>query len=119
MSDISGTLAKFCELTNDGSSRFTLSHLELWDTAGLEDYDTLRPLSYHDTDVFVLCFSVDSVSSVKNIESRWMPELKHYYPKCPYESPAAVVAALKASLTNWEFSYLDLGLMIRRRVRSR
>jgi small GTP-binding protein len=34
-------------------------HLSLWDTAGQEDYDRLRPLSYPGTDVFVICFAID------------------------------------------------------------
>ena len=37
--------------------------LGLWDTAGQEDYDRLRPLSYPQTDVFLICFSVVSPPS--------------------------------------------------------
>ena len=31
--------------------------LSLWDTAGQEAYDRLRPLAYPDTDVVLICFS--------------------------------------------------------------
>ena len=38
-------------------------NLGLWDTAAREDYDRLRPLSYPQTDVFLVCFSVVDPSS--------------------------------------------------------
>lgn len=41
--------------------------LALWDTAGQEDYDRLRPLSYPDTDVILMCFSIDSPDSLGKI----------------------------------------------------
>ena len=34
--------------------------LALWDTAGQEEFDRLRPLSYPDTDVVLIAFAVDS-----------------------------------------------------------
>lgn len=57
--------------------------LALWDTAGQEDYDRLRPLSYPDTDVILMCFSVDSPDSLQNIPEKWVPEVKHFCPSVP------------------------------------
>ncbi|KAJ2660642.1 Rho GTPase protein rac1 [Coemansia sp. RSA 1200] len=57
--------------------------LGLWDTAGQEDYDRLRPLSYPQTDVFLLCFSVVSPPSFENIRTKWAPEIKHHAPDIP------------------------------------
>ncbi|CAH8448595.1 unnamed protein product [Heterobilharzia americana] len=57
--------------------------LALWDTAGQEDYDRLRTVSYPDTDVVVLCFSVDSPDSLENVEEKWMPEIKTFLPGIP------------------------------------
>jgi small GTP-binding protein len=33
-------------------------NFQLWDTAGQEDYKKLRPQSYPQTDIFVICFSL-------------------------------------------------------------
>lgn len=57
--------------------------LALWDTAGQEDYDRLRPLSYPDTDVILMCFSIDSPDSLDNIPEKWTPEVKHFCPNIP------------------------------------
>jgi len=57
--------------------------LALWDTAGQEDYDRLRPLSYPDTDVILMCFSMDSPDSLENIPEKWTPEVKHFCPNVP------------------------------------
>ena len=55
----------------------------LWDTAGQEDYDRLRPLSYPATDVFVVCFDVANRSSFQNVTEKWIPELRHFVPDVP------------------------------------
>ncbi|CAJ0958252.1 unnamed protein product, partial [Mesorhabditis belari] len=60
-----------------------LVNLGLWDTAGQEDYDRLRPLSYPQTDVFVLCFSVVSAVSFDNVTSKWIPEIRAHCPDAP------------------------------------
>ena len=54
--------------------------LGLWDTAGQEDYDRLRPLSYPQTDVFLICFSVISHTSYQNVKAKWVPEVTHHCP---------------------------------------
>lgn len=50
-----------------GGEPYTLG---LFDTAGQEDYDRLRPLSYPQTDVFLVCFSVVSPSSFENVREK-------------------------------------------------
>ena len=50
-------------------------------TVGQEDYDRLRPLSYPDTDVVLMCFACDSPDSLENIPEKWLPEVRHFCPK--------------------------------------
>ncbi len=57
--------------------------LGLWDTAGQEEYDCLRPLSYPTTDVFLLCFSAVSPPSLENVRTKWNPEISHHCPDAP------------------------------------
>ena len=42
--------------------------------------DSLRHQTYPKIDVFLMCFSVDSLDSMENIEKNWMPELRHFCP---------------------------------------
>jgi Ras-related C3 botulinum toxin substrate 1 len=58
-------------------------NLGLWDTAGQEDYNRLRPLSYRGADVFLLAFSLISKASYENVSKKWIPELRHYAPGVP------------------------------------
>ncbi|CAG0881233.1 unnamed protein product [Cyprideis torosa] len=69
--------------------------LKLWDTAGQEDYDRLRPLSYPETDVILLCFSIDNPDSLENIQDKWIPEVKHFCPTVP-----VLLVGLKKDLRN-------------------
>ncbi|ORY78420.1 P-loop containing nucleoside triphosphate hydrolase protein [Leucosporidium creatinivorum] len=50
----------------------------LWDTAGQEEYDRLRPLSYPEAQVVFICFAVDFPVSLENIEDKWFPEVSHF-----------------------------------------
>jgi small GTP-binding protein len=58
-------------------------NLGLWDTAGGEDFERLRPLSYPMTDVLLVCFSVVSPSSYESVSAKWIPELRHHAPNAP------------------------------------
>merc|ERR1719479_621282 len=70
-------------------------NLGLWDTAGQEDYDRLRPLSYPQTDVFLVCFSVISQASFENVKTKWVPEIQHHAPGVPI-----VLVGTKSDLRN-------------------
>jgi len=59
-------------------------NLGLWDTAGQEEYDRLRPLSYPQTSVFLLVFSVVGPSSYENLSQKWFPEVSHHCPNTPF-----------------------------------
>lgn len=64
--------------------------LALWDTAGQEDYDRLRPLSYPDSHVILICFAVDSPDSLDNVQEKvsspshaWSPWRAYGQRFCP------------------------------------
>ena len=53
--------------------------VDVWPHAS-QDYDRLRPLSYPQTDVFLVCFSVISPASFENVKNKWVPEISHHAP---------------------------------------
>lgn len=71
--------------------------LSLWDTAGQEEFDRLRSLSYSDTHTIMLCFSVDSRDSLENVQHKWVGEIADH---C--EGVKLVLVALKCDLRNSE-----------------
>ncbi|CAH2449586.1 Small GTPase of the Rho/Rac subfamily of Ras-like proteins [Komagataella phaffii CBS 7435] len=60
-----------------------IAAVTLWDTAGQEEYDRLRPLSYSDVDVVLLCYSIDNLSTFHNVADKWYPEVAHFCPNTP------------------------------------
>ena len=80
--------------------------LVLHDTAGQQDYDRLRHLSYPDTDVIVMCFSIDSPDSLENIAEKWSPEVKNFCPKVPI-----VLVGNKTDLRSDQGTIRELGKM--------
>lgn len=69
--------------------------LVLLDTAGQEEYDRIRPAAYSETDVILMCFSVDSPNALENISKKWEPELKQFFPHVPI-----ILVGTKADLRN-------------------
>ncbi|KRH94089.1 Ras-related small GTPase, Rho type [Pseudoloma neurophilia] len=67
--------------------------LTLWDTAGQEDYDSVRPLSYKDTDIVVLCYTIENSNVLCNIPNKWVLEVKNYCPTAKY-----ILVGLKSDL---------------------
>eukprot|EP01113_Clastostelium_recurvatum_P049422 TRINITY_DN9153_c1_g1_i5.p1 TRINITY_DN9153_c1_g1~~TRINITY_DN9153_c1_g1_i5.p1 ORF type:complete len:671 (+),score=103.10 TRINITY_DN9153_c1_g1_i5:30-2015(+) len=61
----------------------TIWNVGLWDTAGQEEYDRLRPLSYPQTDLFLLAYDISNKASYANISTKWYPEVKMHCPKVP------------------------------------
>ena len=58
--------------------------VNFWDTAGQDGYDKLRPLSYTDSHVALLVFSVTSQTTLNIVIGKWHPEFSHYCRKVPF-----------------------------------
>jgi hypothetical protein len=71
---------RYCWYAHKSCSGVPISRI--W-SAGQEDYDRLRPLSYPQTDVFLVCFSVTSPASFENVKEKWFPEVHHHCPGVP------------------------------------
>ena len=56
-------------------------YLTLWDTAGQEDFDSVRPLSYRDTSLILLCYSIENKKLLDNVTEKWLYEIKNYCPQ--------------------------------------
>lgn len=68
-------------------------NLGLWDTAGQEDYEQMRPLAYPGTHVFLICFSVVHRVSFQNVQENWIKEIQRFDEKVP-----VVLCGTKADL---------------------
>ena len=73
---------------------------EMCDTPGQDDFDTLRPLVYPNTDVFLLCFSVVSPSSFLNIREKWIPEIKKSREKGQKKHVPIILVGTQSDLRN-------------------
>ena len=79
--------------------------IQLFDTAGQEDYDRLqiclcqqtifkseidrdldrlRLIAYPNTDVFLVCFSIINPDSYDNVREKWVPEIQKHWGQAPF-----------------------------------
>lgn len=58
--------------------------LDIWDTAGQEDLESIRILSYPNTKVTMFCYSCVSLASLQNIEHLWLKETDKVIPDTPF-----------------------------------
>ena len=73
----------FENYTADIAVADTVRRVTLFDTAGQEEFDKLRPLAYPKTDVFLVCFCVASPASYNNVKEKWLPEVRAICPDTP------------------------------------
>ncbi|SCZ90194.1 BZ3500_MvSof-1268-A1-R1_Chr1-3g01832 [Microbotryum saponariae] len=99
--------------------------LALWDTAGQEDFDRLRSLSYADSHVICICFSVDQPTSLENVVTKWIEEVHELCPgvkvclvalKCDLRDDPATKASL-ARYQEYPVQY-EQGLEVAKSIRA-
>ncbi|XP_054272060.1 ras-like GTP-binding protein RhoL [Macrosteles quadrilineatus] len=102
----------YADIINVDGQEFAMT---LWDTAGQEDYERLRPLSYPNTDCFLLCYSVGARSSFENVLSKWYPEIRHHCANVPI-----VLVATKTDLRNEDGDTISTseGKKMRRKIKA-
>ncbi|CDO95456.1 unnamed protein product [Kluyveromyces dobzhanskii CBS 2104] len=75
--------------------------LTLWDTAGQEEYERLRPFSYSKADIIIIGFAIDDPESLGNARNKWSEEVLRYCPAAP-----VVLVGLKKDLRSPENEHL-------------
>lgn len=68
---------------------------DLWDTAGQEEYERLRRLSYQDADIVIIAYSFESSTTLSNITEVWAPESMTYAPNAKI-----ILVGLKSDIDN-------------------
>ncbi|XP_018591269.1 rho-related GTP-binding protein RhoH [Scleropages formosus] len=57
--------------------------LGLWDTAGNDTFRQIRPMSYQQADIVLLCYSVANISSFASVRNKWIAEVRAHLPHVP------------------------------------
>uniref|UniRef100_A0A3Q3IUT0 Rho-related GTP-binding protein RhoH n=1 Tax=Monopterus albus TaxID=43700 RepID=A0A3Q3IUT0_MONAL len=58
-------------------------NLGLWDTAGNDNFRQIRPRSYQQADIVLICYSVANPNSLANIQHKWIAEVRQNLPRVP------------------------------------
>lgn len=58
-------------------------HVSIWDTSGDQSYDRVRPVSYADADLVLVCYSIEKPETLHHIATKWLPEIKEHCPHQP------------------------------------
>lgn len=81
--------------------------VDLKDTSGMDYYDSLRPLDYYGTDIFLVCFSVVSPTSFDDVKNKWIPEITSHCTKTPFILIGTQIDLRSDSPTNKQSSKCD------------
>mmetsp|Transcript_23346 Transcript_23346/g.22973 ORF Transcript_23346/g.22973 Transcript_23346/m.22973 type:complete len:206 (+) Transcript_23346:23-640(+) len=80
---------------NIGANNDRTLALQIWDSAGQDDYQRLRPLGYANSDVFIICYAINDKVAFKSVISKWLFELRTNASSVPI-----VLVATKTDLRN-------------------
>jgi len=84
--------------------------LSLFDTVGhCESYDRLGPMIYPGTNVFLICFNVDSIPALENAGSKWLDTIHHYCPGVPFVLVATKIDLREDAETIKKMSFHKMG----------
>ena len=92
-------------------------------SAGQEEYDSMRLLSYPLTDIFLICYAVVSPDSYENVQYKWHKEVETHGAGAPYmlvgtkidmRDDPAIIAELKSK--NQSIKSKDDGEELKRRI---
>ena len=100
-----GAVGKTCLITTFGENRFPSEYeptvndtyevkinyeevgevtLKLWDTAGQDEFKSVRPIAYNGANAFIVCFDLSAKHTLQNATDKWRKELGNLGPRqCP------------------------------------
>jgi len=65
-------------LGDDCRQSEVVANFTVWDTSGSTNYDSVRPLSYSEADIFIICFRISDPISLYNVKSHWIQEIRKH-----------------------------------------